>query len=274
MEPQQGLPHAAKFGHLVEHQNDRLLNTPVGILLQPVAGLHEADRRADDKFAASGLLVAGRQRPLSQEIEFILVEAPLEAEQQPVVALARRVHRLLVNQHGVDDATHLDQLLPVPAVAGEARHFPRRDRADLAEANLGDHALEAGAGDATRRRATKVVVDNIDLPPAERSQAIPHGVLQRTALAIVQDLVGRGLPDIEDRLALEVVRPDLVRCHGAPPPAADRGRRPRDRGSNCTIRRVSAERVSSGSAPHAGVGTASPPGAVNRSNCVVLVRWS
>ena len=53
MEPQQGLPRAAEFGHLVEHQRDRPLNAPVGILLEPVAGLHEADRRADDEFAAS-----------------------------------------------------------------------------------------------------------------------------------------------------------------------------------------------------------------------------
>ena len=44
---------------------------------------------------------------------------PLEAEQQPMVALARRVHRLLINQHGVNDAAHLDQLLPVPAVAAK-----------------------------------------------------------------------------------------------------------------------------------------------------------
>jgi hypothetical protein len=49
-----------------------------------------------------------------------------------------RVYRLLINQHGVDDAAHLDQLLPVPAVAGKARHLPRRHRTDLTEANLGD----------------------------------------------------------------------------------------------------------------------------------------
>jgi IS5 family transposase len=30
-----------------------------------------------------------------------------------------RVYRLLINQQGVDDAAHLDQLLPVPAVASK-----------------------------------------------------------------------------------------------------------------------------------------------------------
>src|SRR5271166_771753 len=229
VEPQQALSRAAEFGHLVEHQRDRLLNPSVGILLQSVAGLHEADRCADDEFAAAGLLVAGRQRALPQEIEFVLVEAPLEAEQEPVVALTGRVHCFLIDQHGIDDAAHLDELLPVPTVAGEARHLSRRHRADLAETDLGDHALEPDAGDAARRRAAEIIVDGIDLRPAERCQAIPHSILQRAALAIVHDLVGRGLPDVEDRLAGDVVRPDLVRRHRTPPLA--RECRPRDRGA-------------------------------------------
>jgi len=40
----------------------------------------------------------------------------------------------LIDKNCIDDATHLDQLLPIPAVAGETRDFPSADRADLAEA--------------------------------------------------------------------------------------------------------------------------------------------
>jgi hypothetical protein len=58
VEPQQSLPRAAELGHLVEHQRDRLLNPPVRILLQPVAGLYEADRRDDEEFAPPRLFVA------------------------------------------------------------------------------------------------------------------------------------------------------------------------------------------------------------------------
>jgi hypothetical protein len=64
------------------------MNPPVRILLQTITSLHEANRRTDDEFAASGLLVACRQRALSQEIELVLVEAALETEQKPIVALA------------------------------------------------------------------------------------------------------------------------------------------------------------------------------------------
>src|SRR6266404_8974709 len=85
-EPEQGLPDTAEFRHLVEDENDGFLDTAIGILLESVADLHEADRGRDDKFAAPGLLMAGRQGTVAQKIELILVEAALQSQQQPVVA--------------------------------------------------------------------------------------------------------------------------------------------------------------------------------------------
>src|SRR6266478_4939747 len=201
-EPEQGLPDTAEFGHLVEDEDDGLLDTAIGILLEPVADLHEADRGSDDEFAAPGLLIAGRQGTVAQKIELVLVEAALQSQQQPVVALTRRIDRLLIDQHGIDDAAHLDQLLPVTAVAGEARDFPRRDR-----------------------------IDRFDAKPAQRCQTIAHRILQGAALAIVENLMGGGLPYIQDRLALQMVRPDLLRHHDASPAVPERGRRRRGRRS-------------------------------------------
>src|SRR3954470_12984199 len=45
----------------------------------------------------------------------------------------------------VDHAAHLDELLPIPAIAGEARDFAGANGADLAEADLRHHSLEASA---------------------------------------------------------------------------------------------------------------------------------
>src|SRR4029077_1731401 len=119
---------------------------------------------------------------------------------------------------------HLDQLLPIAAIAGEAGDFAGRYRADLPEADFGHHPFEPDAWDATRGRPLEIVVHRVDLGPAERHKTIPHSILQCLALAVVQDLVGRGLPYIEDRLACQMMRLDLVRHHGAFPPswAADR----------------------------------------------------
>ena len=218
MEPEQRLSRASKFLDPVEDQRDRGLHASIRILLEAVACLHKADRGRHDEFAATGLLVASGKRALAQKIKLVLVETSLEPQQQSVVAVPGRVDRLLIDKNCIDDATHLDQLLPIPAVAGEARDFPSADRADLAEADLGHHPFETGALHAAGRRAAEIVVDHFDLGETQRRQPIPHGVLQRPALAVVQHLVRRGLAHVEDRLALQMMSADLVSDHGRPPP--------------------------------------------------------
>jgi hypothetical protein len=160
-------------------------------LLVAIAGLHEAHRRADDEFAAARLLIAGRKRALPQQIKLIFVQAALQSEQKPIVAMSWCIDRLLIDQHRIDHAAHLDQLLPVPAVAGKARDLSRCDGPDLAEANLRHHPLEAGALDAARSGTAEIVIDHLDVQPAERGQTIAHRILQRAALAVVQNLMGR-----------------------------------------------------------------------------------
>ncbi|MEY9181329.1 hypothetical protein ABIG06_001519 [Bradyrhizobium sp. USDA 326] len=51
----------------------------------------------------------------------------------------------MIDQNGIDHAAHLNELLPPPAVAGEARDLAGANRTNLAEANLRHHSLESGA---------------------------------------------------------------------------------------------------------------------------------
>jgi hypothetical protein len=51
------------------------------------------------------------------------------------------------------------------------------------------HPLEAGALDAARRGTAKIVIDHLDLGPTECGQTITHGILQRAALPVVQNLM-------------------------------------------------------------------------------------
>ena len=204
---------------------------------------------------AVGLLVAGRERALAQQIEFVLVQTALQPEQEAIVALARRIDRVLIDQHRVDHAAQLDQLLPVAAVPREARDLARRYGADLAKTDLRHHAIEPGTGDRARRRPAQVLVDDLDLREAERLQPTRHGVLQRAALAVVHDLVGRGLPDIEHRLAARMLRPDLLRHHDRPLPLPDR----RDRARGPASAGPSARSPSGVSGPVARATPACPP---------------
>src|SRR3954453_19582978 len=217
MEPKQRLARAAQRLDLVKDERDALLPPPVRILLVTVAVLHEANGRGDDQFPAARLLVSGRQRALAEKIELVLVEAPLEPEEESVVPVPGRIHRLLINQHRVDHAAHLDELLPIPAVAGETRDFAGANGADLAEADLRNHPLEASALHAAGGGATEILVDDLNLRPAEHRQATAHGVLQSAALTVVQNLMPRGLAHVEQRLALQMVGTDLLRGHHRPP---------------------------------------------------------
>src|SRR5215470_1861457 len=80
-----------------------------------------------------------------------------------------------------------------------------------------------------RGRAAEVIVDDLDLGPAERSKTLAHRVLQCPALAIVQDLVARGLTHVEDRPAIQMMLPNLVRHHRPPASGSDNDRHGRDR---------------------------------------------
>jgi hypothetical protein len=77
VEPAERLSGTAQFLDLVEHQLDRFLDTPIRIFLITVAGLDEADGRRHNQLAPARLLVAGRKRALAQQIQLVLVEAPL-----------------------------------------------------------------------------------------------------------------------------------------------------------------------------------------------------
>src|ERR1700726_390489 len=145
VEPAERLSRAAQFLDFVEYQLDRLLDTPIRIFLITVAGLHETDGRRPNQLAPARLLVARRKRALAQQIQLVLVEAALEPEQQAVVAVPWRIDGLLIEQNGVDHAAHLDELLPIPAVASEARDLAGANRTNLTEANLRYHPLKASA---------------------------------------------------------------------------------------------------------------------------------
>src|SRR3954471_5831849 len=238
-EPEEGLAYAAQFGDLVDGEADRRrLDAPVGVLLQPVADLDEADRGRHDKLAAACLLMACRERALPQKVEFVLVEAALETQEQAVVAQTRRVDHLLVDEERVDDAAHFNELLPISAVAREARDLPGCHRADLAQADLGDHALEPGARGSAGGRAAEVLVDDLDLRPAELRKTVAHGVLEPLALAVVLNLMSGGLTDVKHRLAGPVLGADLVIAHcrrpRVGPPAFERRWRARRAGGSET----------------------------------------
>src|SRR6266446_3110180 len=138
--------------------------------------------------------------------------------------MAWAVHRFQIDQYGIDNPTDFDQLLPLPAVAGEARHLSSRYRADFAETHLRHHAFEPRSGDHAGGGPAQVFIHDLDLTPTQVLQAILHRILQPLTFEVVSDLVGGRLANIQNRLPLHMLRLDLVTHHT--PPASGRRREP------------------------------------------------
>src|SRR5262249_35933945 len=130
------------------------------------------------------------------------------------VAMTRRIDRFLIDQHGIDHAAHLDQLLPVPAVAGEPRDLARGNGANLAETDLRHHPLKTGALDAACSGTAKIIIDHLDLGPAKCSEAIAHGVLLRTETdAVILMYRARSGGDAEWKSVEQRVPITWTACH-------------------------------------------------------------
>ena len=232
VKPQHDLPRAAQLHKFLENRRDGLLHPAVRVLLEhPAAGVDVAHGAVHPQLAPARLLLAGRLRALAEDVELVLIQAPLEAQEQPVIHPPCVVNRFLVDEQGVDDPAHFDELLPLARVAGEAGQLAGRDGPDLSQTHLGEQALEARASHVPARRLPEIGIDHLDLLPPMRLHALGHRILQALALEIVRDLVDTGLPDVDDRFALKVHRSDPL-MHRGPPHRGPRPWRHPDRPSS------------------------------------------
>ncbi len=97
----------------------------------------------------------------------------------------------MVHQQCVDDATDLDQLLPVTTVACEARHLASGNHADQAQRHLGHQSAKAASIDRASGRLAEIFVDHLDVVPAKGLKTLAHRVLQPATLLVVCQLLGR-----------------------------------------------------------------------------------
>src|SRR5208337_277980 len=152
------------------------------------------------------------------------------AEQQSVVRRGRIVYAVFVDDDRADQAAKLQQGVPVTPVAGQTRRLHRHDGADAPLADRREQPFEARASDAASR-SPEIVVDDLDVLPAEQSRSVGKAVLSALALQIVSDLLGRRLPDVDDCVASQMIMQYLR--HRTPPlgsrapsPARDSSLRP------------------------------------------------
>ena len=211
-------------------QTDDLLHLFVGIERDLAGRLeHVAAGQPQNQLAALRLGAAALEHAGLEDVDLRLAHGALQAEQQAIVVKTGIVDAVGIADQGVEERAHLQQLMPIPARARQARDLDAEHQADMAKANLGHQALEAGPVESRGGGTAEIVIDDHDLlgSPAELAGAIGQGILQAGRFPVVLDLTQGGLADIDDRLAVTMAGPDLVgecrsedvgfRAHDPPP---------------------------------------------------------
>ena len=176
-----------------------------------------------EQLAAAGLVELALVHPLLEDVKLRLAHHAVQAEQEPVVVVGRVVEPVGVGQQHAEAGAQLQQLVPVLARAGQPAHLQAEDQPDVVEGDLGQQPLEPGPALDRLAALAQVVVDDGDAVagPAEGDGAVGQGVLAGGRLLVVDDLLGRGLADVDDGRAVEVPGPELGRAegvtHGRPP---------------------------------------------------------
>jgi hypothetical protein len=102
---------------------------------------------------------------------------------------------------GARHAAEFDQVMPVAAVARQARGFDTKDRTDFAGAHLGHESLKARTLDQARSRSAQILVNHDNVPKAQLAGVLRQIILTAAALVVAGQLSDRGLPNVDDGAA-------------------------------------------------------------------------
>src|ERR1039457_4731732 len=109
--------------------------------------------------------------------------------------------------------------MPVPAIARQPRRLNAEDSAHLPIAERAQQAFKTGAV-CSRSGNPQIVVDHIDVSPAQRACTIDKGILAPLAFKIVLHLTRCGLTDVHTSPPAQMISGDFV--HGRPPRGSSR----------------------------------------------------
>ena len=215
------LPDTRRVAKLLEHRPDGLLNTLVGVHHELVICVVDVTRRKENlELSACGLGFDARTEPGLHVGEFKFGDRALDLQHQAVVGDGDVINLLQVCDQGVEVATHLEQVSPVPGVTREPRGFDAKYDAGLAQGDLSQQPLESRSVCEATRRDPLVVFDESWIGPAKGDRLLAEAALESCALGVLADLLRIRLADIDDGAPLEMPRSNAMlvsRIHGAPP---------------------------------------------------------
>ena len=144
---------------------------------------------------------------------------PFRPSKKPVVGILRVVDAVLVREDRPEDGTHLQEIVPILVVAGDAAHLDPEDQADMLHGNFGQEALKSAPLVGRPTALSLIVIDDHDaIPgPSQGDRVVGEGILPLPRFPMVEDLLWIGLAHVNDGEAIEVKIEDLRRSQDAGP---------------------------------------------------------
>lgn len=223
----QDLTSAAKLAEARKDQSDRFLDPQVGIKPEPIVAVPDiADRNTQAQFSPARFGAGRVKHARSQDAQLELADAALHAQQQSIVRTTGIVHPVEINDARFNQAAQLEEMVPIPSVAGKARCVEAEHCTDLARAQAAHQSFETRTVDSAAGGTTKVIIDHIDIAEAPATRNIDKLILPPLALQIVLDLTWGGLSNVDHSLALQHCGGKEVIARHRSPPSPRRRPRP------------------------------------------------
>jgi len=219
-------PNLANRSQLLEFRKDRVdgadhsfigRETNFAVAFSP----HEAHGQATTQFAAGRFVANPSLQSRAQDMKFCLRHDALQAENQAIVEERRMIDAVAISHQSIGNAAQIEQAIPVGIVACQARDFQSEHDSRAAHSNFCSQVREAGALDPSRTRPAQIFIDDDHLfsGPAQLADFFHQVILASRGLAVVFDLRGAGLTDVDIGAALDMIRFYFARIiHGSSPP--------------------------------------------------------
>ena len=180
----------------------------------------KADWQSSAQFTARRLAANAAVEAGPQDMQLGFAHGALEPEQEAIIEEGGMIDAVGVADQGIGEAAQLDEAMPIGVVARQARDLEPQHEADVREGDFGGEPGETRSRDKAGAGESEVLIDDHDAigGPAEFTGFGGKRILSIGRLAIVLDLGGAGLAQVDDRLTREMAGRDLgALIHRFPP---------------------------------------------------------
>jgi hypothetical protein len=131
LRPEHDLARATKFAELVEDHPNGPCNPLIRVHLDLTDLVPAVPRRqSKTQLTAQGLRIARGKPALAQQAQFVLGHRALETKQETIIDQPWVVGPIRIDHQCANQRTQVDEVMPIAAIASEARGFDAKDGAD------------------------------------------------------------------------------------------------------------------------------------------------